>query len=335
MTEFCEPKDKKQPTFDSKRRYEVTTGKCAIHGDANYELTTQDSGQSFGFYQNTGQNAPAVEKGDGQAGSGGLGTGKHILSTPGMSQETVGFGLKLKPQGDKVCIPAKWIRAENGDIMLDAHNGDVHIRARNIHLYANGGGNEDGELILHGNRLTQLKGPDVRVNCEKLTIKANQEIDVITDGFLKTEAAFRLDGLKMTKLFGSLGPLLNKFIESLGSSKVGEPPISNLLKDKKHIDLLKEDVKEGFKKLPVEKITENVNELLDLTGEGKGLLGDIQEQLKSITESPVADQLKDIADNDKLGLKKIAENAGVQFESFVDSPEGKNIIDKFKKLGGL
>ena len=334
MTEFCEPKDKKQPTFDSKRRYEITTGKVAIHGDANYELTTQDSGQSFGFYQNTGQNAPAVEKGDGQAGSGGLGTGKHILSTPGMSQETVGFGLKLKPQGDKVCIPAKWIRAENGDIMLDAHNGDVHIRARNIHLYANGGGNEDGELILHGNRLTQLKGPDVRVNCEKLTMKANQECDIITDGFLKTEAAFRLDGLKMTKLFGSLGPLLQKFVESLGSSKVGEPPISNLLKDKKHIDLLKENVTEGFKKLPVEKITENVNELLDLAGEGKELLGNVTKQLENFENTDLAKELQNIGDNDLLGLEKTARNAGKAFEEFANSTEGKNIIDKIKKLGG-
>ena len=109
-----------------------------------------------------------------------------------------------------VCVPAKWIRAENGDIMLDAHNGDIHLRARNIYLDANGGGNEDGEIVIDATRMVQLKGPDIRANCEKLCMKANQECDIITDGFMKMKSAFKLDTQKMDEAYGVFSEIAKK-----------------------------------------------------------------------------------------------------------------------------
>lgn len=302
MSKGFAPKDKKNPTSDDKTRYFIKTGKIAIHGDANYELTTQDYGQSFGFYQNTGQNAPPVEKGDGQAGSGGPGTGKHVLCTPGMSMECLGEGLKLKPQGDKVCVPAKWIRAENGDIMLDAHNGDIHLRARNIYLDANGGGNEDGEIVIDATRMVQLKGPDIRANCEKLCMKANQECDIITDGFMKMKSAFKLDTQKMDEAFGVFSEIAKK-ATTLDLPDLGETPNSIANKAVKAIDMLEK---------------------------GKDAFKNVQGDLKNLAEGPLGQRLQEIAENDELGLEDAATNIGEQVQEFRESEAGKELEDRFR-----
>ena len=86
------PKDGKNFQETCEERYCVGSGHMdSIHGMSLYQLTTQEA-QVLGFYSSTGQGGSGVEKGKGQAGQGGPGTGRHVMRTPGMSQETVGKG---------------------------------------------------------------------------------------------------------------------------------------------------------------------------------------------------------------------------------------------------
>ena len=71
-------------------RYSVQSGQSSIHGDTLLEFQTQEA-QSFAFY---------ADKGEGKSGSGGPGTGKAVLYTPGQSCEVLGEGLKVREAGD-------------------------------------------------------------------------------------------------------------------------------------------------------------------------------------------------------------------------------------------
>ena len=130
------PNDKKNLERDVRLRYSVQSGQSTIHGDTNYQVITQEA-QSFGFYQSTGQGAS----------EGGVpGTGKHVLSTPGMSMEVLGSGLKVRDAGDISQLPAKIIKAKKGDMIFECENGNILLRAKNVFIDADGGG-QDGQLI--------------------------------------------------------------------------------------------------------------------------------------------------------------------------------------------
>lgn len=208
-----------QKTIDGKNkecsanlRYCITSGDMdSIHGMSNYQVMTQEA-QIFGFYADTGQ---------GKGGQGGPGTGKHLLNTPGMSMEVVGDGLKVRNAGDITQLPAKIIEAKKGDIIIECQNGDITLRARNINFEANGSGNKDGQILIDGNRLIDIKAPDVKVQAEKYTLRATQEIDQVTSGFLKTLSGFQLNAQKSDALQRGMKNVLEK-ATTLEIPKAGE-----------------------------------------------------------------------------------------------------------------
>ena len=209
---MTKPKDGKNQEVTSKLRYSISSGDMdSIHGMSNYQVTTQEA-QIFGFYADTGQ---------GKGGQGGPGTGKHLLNTPGMSMEVVGEGLKVRNAGDITQLPAKIIEAKKGDIIIECQNGDITLRARNINFEANGSGNKDGQILIDGNRLIDIKAPDVKVQAEKYTLRATQEIDQVTSGFLKTLSGFQLNAQKSDDLQRGMANVLEK-ATTLEIPKVGE-----------------------------------------------------------------------------------------------------------------
>ena len=157
------PKDGKNYECDSNpERYTISSGDMdAIHGMSNYQLMTQEA-QVLGFYADTGQ---------GKGGQGGPGTGKFVLNTPGMALEVLGQGLKVRDEGDITQLPAKQTVCKRGDYGVTCENGDVVIKARNITLDANGGG-QDGQIFLSANRIINAKAPEVRLQGEKVLIEA-------------------------------------------------------------------------------------------------------------------------------------------------------------------
>ena len=180
-------------------RYCVQSGQSSIHGDTLLEFQTQEA-QSFAFY---------ADKGEGKSGSGGPGTGKAVLYTPGQSCEVLGEGLKVRDAGDIEPVYAKTIKCKKGDLLIDCENGDVTIKARNINLVAEGGG-QDGQFFVEAARLAQITAPDVRVQGEKILISAKNSANIISKGFFQLKYGFALAAADADMSYGVMSEVLKK-----------------------------------------------------------------------------------------------------------------------------
>ena len=193
------PNDRKNLERDVKLRYSVQSGQSTIHGDTNYQVITQEA-QSFGFYQSTGQGASE---------GGGPGTGKHVLSTPGMSMEVLGSGLKVRDAGDISQLPAKIIKAKKGDMIFECENGNILLRAKNVFIDADGGG-QHGQFTVKAERMVDIGAPDIRVQGEKVTVKASKDMTVIAKGQFELRYGFMVAASFADKNFGALTANLKK-----------------------------------------------------------------------------------------------------------------------------
>ena len=187
------PNDKKNLERQVKLRYAVQSGQSSIHGDTNYEIQTQEA-QSFGFYASTGQGASE---------GGGPGTGKHVLYTPGSSTEVLGEGLKVRKPGDISQLPAKIVKCKRGDMVFECENGNILLRAKNIFVDANGGG-QDGQFTVKAERLADIGAPDIRLQGEKITAKATKDMTVIAKGQVELRYGFMVAASFADANFGAL-----------------------------------------------------------------------------------------------------------------------------------
>ena len=192
------PDDKKNLERTVKLRYAVQSGQSSIHGDTLYQVQTAEA-QSFGFYANTGQGASG----------GGPGTGKHVLYTPGMSMEVLGEGLKVRDPGDISQLPAKIVKAKKGDMIFECENGNIILRAKNIFVDANGGG-QDGQFTVKAERIADIGAPDIRVQGEKVTVKAAKDMTVIAKGQFELKYGFMVAASFADENFGALTANLKK-----------------------------------------------------------------------------------------------------------------------------
>ena len=186
------PDDKKNLERTVRLRYAVQSGQSSIHGDTLYQVQTAEA-QSFGFYANTGQGASG----------GGPGTGKHVLYTPGMSMEVLGEGLKVRDAGDISQLPAKIVKAKKGDMIFECENGNIILRAKNIFVDANGGG-QDGQFTVKAERLADIGAPDIRLQGEKITAKATKDMTVIAKGQVELRYGFMVAASFADANFGAL-----------------------------------------------------------------------------------------------------------------------------------
>ena len=187
------PNDRKNLERQAKLRYAIQSGQSSIHGDTNYEIQTQEA-QSFGFYASTGQGASE---------GGGPGTGKHVLYTPGSSTEVLGEGLKVRKPGDISQLPAKIVKCKRGDMVFECENGNILLRAKNIFVDANGGG-QDGQFTVKAERLADIGAPDIRLQGEKITAKATKDMTIIAKGQFELKYGFMVAASFADANFGAL-----------------------------------------------------------------------------------------------------------------------------------
>ena len=192
------PKDKKNLERQVKLRYAVNSGQSSIHGETLYEIETQEA-QSFAFHSGTGQGGTG----------GGPGTGKAVLYTPGSSTEVLGEGLKVRKPGDISQLPAKIIKAKRGDMIFECENGNILLRAKNVFIDANGGG-QDGQFVLKAERIADIGAPDIRVQAEKVTVKATKDMSVIAKGQIELKYGFMVAASFADEKFGALTANLKK-----------------------------------------------------------------------------------------------------------------------------
>ena len=158
-----------------RKRYAFNSGQDSIHGSTLFQTETQES-QSFGFYASTGQGASE---------GGGPGTGKAVLYTPGMSQEILGQGLKVRGDDDNTLLLAKLIECEKGDQHFECKDGNITIRARQINLDAS------DQVVIKGDKKIQINTDgDIVMNSSKTTINCTKDMNVIVRGVY--ECKYRL-----------------------------------------------------------------------------------------------------------------------------------------------
>ena len=152
------PKDGKNVEERDFLRYSFSSGQPSINGMTNFRVKSQE-GQSFSFHSGTGI-------GGEQTGSG---TGRAILSTPGLYEENLGDGLAFRSSPINYILPAKQINCRKGDIVLDAENGDIILRGQNIRFNAVGG-KQDGVLTIKAKRSIDVDTAALRVQSENATV---------------------------------------------------------------------------------------------------------------------------------------------------------------------
>ena len=152
------PKDGKNVEERDFLRYSFSSGQPSINGMTNFRVKSQE-GQSFSFHSGTGI-------GGEQTGSG---TGRAILSTPGLYEENLGDGLAFRSSPINYILPAKQINCRKGDIILDAENGDIILRGQNIRFNAVGG-KQDGVLTIKAKRSIDVDTSALRVQSENATV---------------------------------------------------------------------------------------------------------------------------------------------------------------------
>ena len=192
------PNDNQNIERDVHLRYNVASGQSSIHGDTLYALQTQEA-QQFSFHSGTGQGGSG----------GGPGTGKAVLYTPGMSMEVLGDGLKVRDVGDISQLPAKIIKCKKGDLILDCENGNILLRAKNIFVDADGGG-QDGQFTVKAERIVDIGAPDIRIQGEKITAKASKDMTVIAKGQFELRYGFMVAAAFADESFGALTANLKK-----------------------------------------------------------------------------------------------------------------------------
>ena len=192
------PNDNQNTERDVHLRYSTASGQSSIHGDTLYALQTQEA-QQFSFHSGTGQGGSG----------GGPGTGKAVLYTPGLSMEVLGDGLKVREAGDNDQLPAKIIKCKKGDLVLDCENGNILLRAKNIFVDADGGG-QDGQFTVKAERIIDIGAPDIRIQGEKITAKASKDMTVIAKGQFELRYGFMVAAAFADESFGALTANLKK-----------------------------------------------------------------------------------------------------------------------------
>ena len=172
-----------------RKRYAINSGQDSIHGSTLFQTETQES-QSFGFYASTGQGASE---------GGGPGTGKAVLYTPGMSQEILGQGLKVRGDSDNTLLLAKLIECEKGDQHFECKDGNITIRARQINLDAS------DQVVIKGDKKIQINTDgDIVMNSSKTTINCTKDMNVIVRGVYECKYGLMTAARFSDEKFGAL-----------------------------------------------------------------------------------------------------------------------------------
>lgn len=140
--------------------------------------------------------------------------GNSIFITDKTSTEVV--GRKIAPASD---IPAKMIYALNGDIVLDARQGDIVLRGLNIRIEGTDG--LGGEVTINSSKIVQIGAPTTNIQGDNLTVSTSSRVSlgsgtVETHAEVSNEATAGSDFIR-SSFFGKILSAIkrfNKFFES-------------------------------------------------------------------------------------------------------------------------
>lgn len=148
---------------------------------------------------------------DGGDGFAYLTNGNHLATCEGTSHENV--GINLDNTGDTF-IPAKWIRAENGDIFLEAPQGTIYLKAKNIVLDAQSA-DPNGNIFFNASNDIYMKSSDnVTITGTNVTVVATKTATMVGQAFTNMGANFT-SVVDTTDIIGAITSLDSRLLDIL------------------------------------------------------------------------------------------------------------------------
>ena len=140
--------------------------------------------------------------------------GKRVEVVPSTSYEYVGRKCNDKE-------PAKIILADNGNIHLEAQNGDIILKAKNIRIVAEDG---SGEVTINSGKIVEVRAPSIKENGTNITVAAPGNVESITgtksdNSQVQTQSGSSTDLLQgsfLGKIFSGLQSVKKFFKDCLG-----------------------------------------------------------------------------------------------------------------------
>jgi len=186
---MSQEKKYKNPHSEAFDAYRIDSGNNTGYGVQEWSVITAGLGQ-FGHY------TANQDK------------GKWILHTPGSSVENVGGALKAKGNEGNTSQRAKEIFAQHGDIVLEAPDGEIILKAKNVRIVADGGG-DDGDFTVNANHIINVKsGHDIRFIADNTLVASSvNTLNLTTEGFFGLSYTYALSGGD-SDLVGTIGKFL-------------------------------------------------------------------------------------------------------------------------------
>ena len=125
---------------------------------------------------------------------------------PGSSHEICGTELSQGRNSPEEEIPAKSIIAENGDIILNAQNGNVKILAKNIYVETTGAGSDGSVLIKANDHITMKADEQLNLAGGKVCMTAADSITINAKGYLRMLYSDVIQGSPLSGVLGSFVP---------------------------------------------------------------------------------------------------------------------------------
>jgi len=109
--------------------------------------------------------------------------------------------------------PAKSIIAKNGDIVLEAPNGQITLKAKNIRIMAQDG---SGELTLQAGKIVEMDAPASRVKGTNIDIAATNSTSLLGN-YVESAAGVQQSSASLVDVFQ--GSFIGQILNSLGNLK--------------------------------------------------------------------------------------------------------------------
>lgn len=151
--------------IDEKRRYRMESGMNSPYGVVSHRVLT-NLGSGHGWYQN--------------------GTSEdHQMVATGRSVESLGQNIKkVKTDVQDPLNCAKIIQAKHGDIVIEALDGDLILKADNIIIEANGTRDtNDGDILMQSNKNITITAPDLTLGGTQLKLLASKDFSLVGKGY--------------------------------------------------------------------------------------------------------------------------------------------------------
>jgi hypothetical protein len=109
--------------------------------------------------------------------------------------------------------PAKVIQAKNGDIVLEAPNGQITLKAKSIRIMGEAG---DGEVTIQAGKIVEMDAPASRVRGTNIDIAATSSTSLLGN-YVESAAGVQQSSASLVDIFQ--GSFIGQLLNSLGNLK--------------------------------------------------------------------------------------------------------------------